>query len=269
MFCPNCGHPADEGNRFCSICGTKLPTPDQIILQHETDEPAIAPDEIMPDCAPTPEAAPEPSNEPAVLEYYPPIPPASAPEQEKPRKGTRWIPALILLAMFSIGLTVFLISTAIDAQNTTPWLSVRFGELSFDWYAYEGDSTLTIPEIVNNQEVIMIGDGCFKGCADLETVILPDSVTHIGKRAFADCTKLRGIFLPEGTAQIDSRAFENCTALEAICIPKSAGSVARDAFSGCSKLHFVFFTGTTAQWRELYPYGFESNVQIYCSDGII
>ena len=50
----------------------------------------------------------------------------------------------------------------------------------------------------------------FEGCASLQRVTLPDSVTTIGENAFNGCTRLLGIYLDYTVADIGQNAFKGC-----------------------------------------------------------
>ena len=62
-----------------------------------------------------------------------------------------------------------------------------------------------------------IGRRAFKGCASLESIILPITLREIGFDAFAGCRALRRIAIPKGLREIeDDDAFSGCDALEEI-----------------------------------------------------
>ena len=91
---------------------------------------------------------------------------------------------------------------------------------------WDGSPVLRVPESIAGEPVISIGAGCFAGCSELTTILLPESVTAISPMAFAGCTALRGLFLPEGVELIGNDAFAGCQALEAIRIPASVTTIA-------------------------------------------
>ena len=53
-----------------------------------------------------------------------------------------------------------------------------------------GVAELTIPSVYNGLPVTSIGDHAFSLCAQLESVVIPDSVASIGDYAFYGCTAL-------------------------------------------------------------------------------
>ncbi len=55
----------------------------------------------------------------------------------------------------------------------------------------------------------VIPDGAFRGCDDLETVYLPDTIERIGDRAFYYCD-IESIYIPAGVREIGDYAFYEC-----------------------------------------------------------
>lgn len=62
--------------------------------------------------------------------------------------------------------------------------------------------------------VVAVAEQAFAGCADLELVSVPASVTSIGKEAFKNCTGLRSAGLSASVTTIGTSMFEGCTSLE-------------------------------------------------------
>lgn len=51
----------------------------------------------------------------------------------------------------------------------------------------------------------------FKGCKELESVILPETLKIIGRECFSGCSKLTSINIPQGVEQILDLAFEGAS----------------------------------------------------------
>lgn len=74
------------------------------------------------------------------------------------------------------------------------------------------------------------------GFDNLESIIIPDSVTKIGYNAFYSCKNLKSITIPDSVTSIDGYAFMYCTNLSSITIPNSVTSIGNGAFSDCTSL---------------------------------
>ena len=191
--------------------------------------------------------------------------------QPKPRKGSRWVPLLLLILMSAAGLICFFATVGrnapIRAQSSTPWFHVQNGVLYFEGQHYNGGAELTVPSEIAGQTVYALGESCFAGCTQLTTVNLPDTLASIGDRAFSGCTSLRGISVPESVNVIGEKAFYGCTALEAVRISGHTRSIREDAFDECSYLGFIFFDGLHEEWTALYDEFINPYVGVICQDG--
>ena len=91
--------------------------------------------------------------------------------------------------------------------------------------------TYVIPSSVTS-----IGDSAFSWCLSLSEIVIPSSVTSIGKGAFLCCRSLSGIVIPSSVTSIGDSAFSGCYSLLEIVIPSSVTSIGDSAFSDCSSL---------------------------------
>ncbi len=126
---------------------------------------------------------------------------------------------------------------------------------------------VVIPSVINGITVTEIGDGVFKGLADLESVEIAETVKIIGKEAFANCKNLVSVKLPTTLSSLGEGAFsgdkalmsinlpvslktvskacfKNCTSLKEINIPSSVTKIEEEAFAHCSSLVSVSLTNT-------------------------
>ena len=90
--------------------------------------------------------------------------------------------------------------------------------------------------------------GCDNVSGDVE---LPDMiqgypVAKIGEGAFRDCTELTSVVIPEGVTVIDKNAFYNCTGLTSVTIPASVTSILHEAFHYCNNLEAVYISNLAA-----------------------
>ena len=108
---------------------------------------------------------------------------------------------------------------------------------------YLGLKTIRIPTKVTygGRElfVLRIGASCFQSCLELQTVILPDSLSFISDQAFNGCISLEQIAFPNTLKSIGSHAFSGCSSLKSIILPMSLIQVGTYAFSSCASLEEI------------------------------
>lgn len=80
-----------------------------------------------------------------------------------------------------------------------------------------------------------IKDEAFRGCSNIRSLIIPDSVKTIGKGAF-QATGITKMKLPNHIARIEERTFAVCRKLEEIEIPNTVGIICYEAFNSCDSL---------------------------------
>ena len=93
-----------------------------------------------------------------------------------------------------------------------------------------------IESYVIPSSVTSIGDSTFRSCCSLSDIIIPSSVTRIGNYAFLNCRSLSEVVIPSSVTSIGKNAFEGCSSLSEIVIPSSVTSIDEWAFEGCSSL---------------------------------
>ena len=91
-------------------------------------------------------------------------------------------------------------------------------------------------EVANTVQTI--SSYAFEGCAKLQRVLIPDSVTNIGFWAFHDCSSLRQVNIPNGVEKLNG-TFLGCESLKEISIPDSVTDIGHFAFDGCKSLTSV------------------------------
>ena len=187
----------------------------------------------------------------------------------KPKKGSLWVPLLILIIMSVSGILLFFATAG--HSNSAPAASngfrIRDGVLYFDASGYTGGSELVIPSKVSGETVITLGKDCFANCTDLTSITLPDTLSSIGEGAFRSCTALRAINIPDQVNIIAEEAFFGCASLEAIRIPGTLQIIREDAFNHCSSLKYIFYDGTYSGWTRLCEAYINPDIGIFCTDG--
>ena len=119
--------------------------------------------------------------------------------------------------------------------NDLPDGAVYVGRVLYD---YKGEKD-TCPKTVDvKQGTMRINDEVFKGCKNLETVTLPDTLLSIGYSAFS-YSRLNSINIPDSVTDIGSYAFYSCSILDDISISNSITSISDGMFGKCGWLNSV------------------------------
>jgi hypothetical protein len=94
-------------------------------------------------------------------------------------------------------------------------------------YLLKGCNTSLIPD---DGSVEIIGDSAFEGCANIENVTLPKTITTICDSAFRGCSSLKSLIIPSSTTHIDDYAFSDCENLLSVTIGKNVTFIGKNAF---------------------------------------
>ncbi len=86
---------------------------------------------------------------------------------------------------------------------------------------------------------MIIANGAFSGFANLESIIIPNSVKYIGDGAFNNCTKLVSIYFSRSLESIGTQCFANCHSIKSIVIPNSVTAIESQAFMNCELLNSI------------------------------
>ena len=99
----------------------------------------------------------------------------------------------------------------LNGRNASGNVSIPYGVLNIESEAFAGCAdmvSLRIPETVKS-----LGDGAFRDCPALTTVVIEKGLTTIGACAFAGNGALRSVTLPDSVLSIEDTAFEDCASL--------------------------------------------------------
>jgi RHS repeat-associated protein len=136
-------------------------------------------------------------------------------------------------------------------------------------FVYLGD--IVIPEKVMYEGVwyivTKIGYGTFSGCADLTSIILPNSITSIGEYAFSGCTSLTSVTIPNSVITIENGAFSRCRGLTSVTIGNGVQSIGFQAFGDCSSITSVIIPNSVTFIERGAFYGCNSLEKIVVDGG--
>jgi len=133
-------------------------------------------------------------------------------------------------------------------DNSTKYVKLDLSD-STSPISYFSDCTNLIEIILSNNDDSIQG-WSFKGCTNLKSVTIPNSVTVIyGSYTFAGCTSLTDINIPDSVTSIDHHTFSNCTGLKNLTIGSGIKTIASSgleglgAFEDCTNLTSVTIVG--------------------------
>lgn len=173
---------------------------------------------------------------------------------------------ILVMVISSVPVSAFA-ETATDyipynCSGTTIYYSANTGEIR----KCDNDKirSIVIPSEINGTTITGIGERAFENFYELETVVLPETITKLSYGAFSGCTKLsncnipdsinyigpyaffitrlNSIVLPEGIKFIGSSAFAG-NPITSIVLPESITSIDSSVFWGCAKLRSVTILG--------------------------
>ena len=104
----------------------------------------------------------------------------------------------------------------------------------------EGLTTATVAEGIE-----VVGNRTFRKCANLETVVFPNTLTEIGPAVFQSCSKLANVTIPASVTTIGEGAFAECTSLTSINIPAGVIRIEADALRATGLVSVEFHEGVT------------------------
>lgn len=104
------------------------------------------------------------------------------------------------------------------------------GEEGVTITCYIGESQrVEVPAEIDGQPVVALGDQAFYD-SSVTWLSIPDSVTRIGDYCFSGCTQLQTLRLPEGLKEIPAGMLESCFRLLALEIPDTVTTIGESAF---------------------------------------
>lgn len=140
------------------------------------------------------------------------------------------------------------------------------------------DKNIVIASEHNGVPVTAIGNNAFEN-KNIESVVIPASITYIDSFAFFNCRKLRtvtfaensklqtiehsaflqcfaldNVVIPQGTIAIKDRAFRLCNSLKNISIPDSIKDMGIKVFDKCISLELITYENASYIGNQANPY---------------
>ena len=113
---------------------------------------------------------------------------------------------------------------AVKAICVANWDTDGDGELSYEEAAavtsigtkFKNNTTITSFDELQYFGLTSLEQYAFNGCTNLETIVLPESLTHISSDVFYDCSSLKTLFIPKNVTTMLNGITQNCTRLALI-----------------------------------------------------
>ena len=108
---------------------------------------------------------------------------------------------------------------------------------------YTGD--VDIPSSVTGTDgtvytVNHIGEGAFELCVEMNSAVMPQSITSIGEWAFSGCQAMSMLEIPESVTKIGDNAFFGCASIADVTLHNTLTYIGEGAFGGCFSLLNVY-----------------------------
>lgn len=116
-------------------------------------------------------------------------------------------------------------------EYTIPANVIAIGNYAFGYARFDG---------INLGSIQCIGNYAFAN-SELESIVIPNTVTAMGESAFASNFYLRNVQLGNSLTAVSSRAFYYCTALQKIEIPANIREIKEGAFANTLGMTSVMF----------------------------
>ncbi len=99
----------------------------------------------------------------------------------------------------------------------------------------------SISNVHIGSNVQTIGSSAFRGCAGINQLTIPNSVSNIGDNAFYDCSGIDSLHIGSGLTEIGNGVFQGCSNIQNLVIPENIVSIGNNAFYGCTSINSISF----------------------------
>lgn len=132
---------------------------------------------------------------------------------------------------------------------------------------YIGESRdVVIPEKIDDKPVTAIGICAFAE-SDIESVVIPDTITTIWNHAFYKCENLHTVDMGNGVETLIQDTFSGCSKLKNLKLSPRLKKSDSAAFSGCKSLKELYIPKTFTGWNQEMFFG-NSLTKLTFEDGI-
>lgn len=111
--------------------------------------------------------------------------------------------------------------------------TIPSGVLTIGSYAFYHSN---LESIIIPSSVTVIDNTAFGYCKNLAQIDIPNSVTTIGMMAFENCSKLSTVNMSDNVSEIETMTFAFCTNLQTFTFGENVSEIDGNAFSGCASL---------------------------------
>ena len=106
--------------------------------------------------------------------------------------------------------------------------------------AYLGsDTDIFVPSYIDGYPVVSLGQYTFSGNTNLQSIVLPNTLTTISNHVFRNCTNLTSVTFGNSVGMLGPNSFEGCTSITEMNLPDSVQTIGGYAFNNCSSLRQV------------------------------
>ena len=190
-------------------------------------------------------------------------------EKEIQRRAAAYITALALCIVY-LWMPVGIKTAKAVTSASGEWEYIENGDGTIMISKYNGTSNyLTIPEIIDDKSVTIIGNRAFYQNNYLNSVIISSSITKIEEEAFSGCNNLEAVMLPGSISDIGKTAFGSCSSLQSISIPNSVTNIEDCAFMMCSSLKNITLSNNLTRISSLLFCGCSSLERVVVPDSVI
>ncbi len=114
--------------------------------------------------------------------------------------------------------------------------------------AYLGsDTDIVVPSYIDGYPVVSLGQYTFSGNTNLQSIVLPNTLTTISNHVFRNCTNLTSVTFGNSVGMLGPNSFEGCTSITEMNLPDSVQTIGGYAFNNCTNLEKIYIpTGLTS-----------------------